>query len=87
MSAPSARARKQKAAAQVAAIRTASAALGFCTDCGKWCRGRVLGDIEQNIACRSVIICDPCDQAMHARHEKMAREDRELIKRSRRSTD
>lgn len=65
--------RKRSMAAAIARISTAPVALGFCTDCGAQCRGRVVGSIEQNVACCSVVICGPCDRALHQRRREYDR--------------
>jgi hypothetical protein len=62
-----ARERKRSKAAAITRIPTAAVAVGYCTDCGARCRGRVVGNIEQNVACCSVVICDPCDRALRQR--------------------
>ncbi|QMU78875.1 hypothetical protein GXW83_27415 [Streptacidiphilus sp. PB12-B1b] len=83
MTAETPRGRKQRQAREIANTPTATEALGFCTDCGASCTGRVVGSVEQNVACASVVICGPCDKALKARHQRWAREDRDLINAAR----
>jgi hypothetical protein len=75
VSAETAGARRPAAVRAIAALAAEGTALGFCTDCGTHCLGRIVGDIEQNCGSRTMVICAPCDRALRERHRAYARTD------------
>ena len=57
-------------------------ARGWCSGCEKDRTGRIVGDVEQNSGPGAVvIICDPCDAALKAKHAALRQADGKLPSR------